>query len=156
MGLMQLPGGEGACSDTVLMYICVTTGRGATELTLDSSDVLLFEFPHGQYGNGASVSETRLAGNIIAGNLSRSADMDCFDTLNNVTDYCYTTRIVVHLTERTRCRTITCQTRVRVTVDKVINFGNSNLTRSKLISVCPSSPTRIVTIILPFLILNGA
>ena len=128
---MQLTGSGDECSDSVLFFSCITTGRGATELTLDSSDTPLFEFPHGQYEDGADVIETRLSGDITAGNLSRSTDLECFDTLNNVMDYCYTTKIVVLLTERTRCRTIRCRTRVRTTMDELMEFGNSSLTRSK-------------------------
>ena len=142
-GLMQLPGSRDKCSDLVLMYTCVTTGRGATELTLsgDLSDTTPFEFLHSQYETGADVNETRLDGNVIAGNLSRSADKDCFDILDGVMDYCYITRIVVRLTERTRCRTITCQTRVRIgDMDVVTEFGNASLTRSTLFnSIYPSS-----------------
>lgn len=128
-------GSGNECSDSALMYTCVTTGRGATELTLSGDPMPLLEFLHSRYENGADVNETLLDGDVIAGNLSRSADKNCFDTLDNVTDYCYITRIVVRLTERTRCRTITCQTRVRVIMDEVIVFGNDRLTRSTLFSV---------------------
>ena len=135
-GLTQLPGSGSICSDSVLMYTCVTTGRGATELTLfdDPNNMQLFEFLHSQYVNGASVNESRLGGDIIAGNLSRSANRDCFDTVENVMDYCYTMRITVRLTERTICRMITCQTRVFINMDVVTVFGNASFIRSTLFS----------------------
>ena len=131
---MQLPGSGDECSDSVLMYTCVTTGRGATELTLDSSDTPLVVFLHSQYANGATVNESRLNGDVVARILSRSADRDCFDILDNVTDYCYSMSIIVHLTERTRCKTMTCQTRVRIDMNIVTLFGNASLIRSKLFS----------------------
>ena len=88
----------------IVRSTCVSTGRGRTVLTV--GDDTLFSFSHFEYAGGANISVSQLDGNVTAGNLSRSAGMECSD----MTDYCYTMFVVVHLTEQTLCRVISCTT----------------------------------------------
>lgn len=106
----------------ILRFTCVSTGSGRTELMI--GDNMLFRFLHSEYAGGANINESQLDGNITAGNLSRSAGMDCSD----MTDYCYTMFVEVHLTEQTSCRVISCTT--ILLNGSEINVGSSTASRS--------------------------
>ena len=119
-GFMPLPS-RVDCPSTV-RFRCISTGRGRTVLTV--GDDTLFSFSHFEYAGGTNINESQLDGNITAGNLSRSAGMDCSD----MTDYCYTMFVEVHLTEQTSCRVIGCTT--ILLDDSKINVGSSTASRS--------------------------
>jgi hypothetical protein len=109
------------CPATILLK-CVSTGSGRTSIGI--GDEPPFEFFNSLYEGGASINESRLGGAITAGNLSRSADREC----SNMTDYCYTTFVEIHLTNETLCRVITCTLLTSSnTVDA--NFGSSTASR---------------------------
>ena len=116
------------CPDTI-RFRCDSTGSGRTLLRIHNpSDETSFDFSHSEYERGANTNESRLGGDITAGNLSRSTSLECLD----MTDYCYTTFVVVRLTERTLCRVITCMTTFRNGSDIIeTDFGNVTVTRSK-------------------------
>ena len=85
-GLVRLPESGDVCPD-IIQYRCITTGRGFASLTLEPGNIQLFHASHAEYVEGIE-SESRLGGDIIIGNLSRSTDMECFDEQSNTTDYC--------------------------------------------------------------------
>ena len=122
--------GDNTCSEEVLTFICVTAGRGATEVTLNNATVQDLEFSHSRYETGSAVNQS--SGDVSAGSLSRSQTQDCFDELTNTSSYCYETVIKVRLTEQTRCRTIGCRTRFRLDgVDRLVYFGDAAVARGK-------------------------
>ena len=131
-GLTQL-GSRDVCSKLVLSYICVTAGRGDTEVTLDNESFPTpLRFPHSMYEHGANVNQSSLDGDVTAGNLSRSQTEECFDELANSTSYCYTTVIRIRLTDQTWCKTIGCRTRFFIDgEDKLTEFGNATIARGK-------------------------
>ena len=125
-GFTRLPARNGIeCPDTIQLR-CDSTGSGRTLLRiLNSSDETPFDFSHSEYEGGASTNESRLGGDVTAGSLSRSTTRECLD----MTDYCYTTFVVVRLTERTLCRVITCMTTFRNGSDVIeTDFGNVTVT----------------------------
>ena len=129
-GLTKLESGDARCSEQVLTYVCVTAGRGATEVTLDNDTIPQLEFSHSRYETGSNVNQSSPDGDISAGNLSRSPTQLCLDRLQeNAPSYCYRTVIKVRLTERTRCRTIGCRTRFRTNEDMLEYYGNRTIAR---------------------------
>ena len=119
-GLTRLPD-RVDCPD-IIRFRCNTTGSGRTLFMIGNERP--FEFFHSEYDHGENITENRLDGNVTAGNLSRSASMECSD----MTDYCYTMFVEVHLAGQTLCRMITCKT---VLVDgSEITTGSSTVSRS--------------------------
>lgn len=136
-GLVKLPEPTGNTPGTCLQsglvkFVCITAGAGATEVVFGNEAP--FVFPHGGYASGSGVNVSRLDGAVSAGNLSRSANMDCYDNQTGRMDYCYYTSAVVHLTPPTRCMTLSCRTRFSPVngPDIVVPFGSSTVARSKL------------------------
>ena len=130
-GLTKLESDDARCSERVLTYTCVSSGKGATEVTLSHATIQGLEFSHSRYEMGSNVNLSSPDGDISAGNLSRSPTQQCLDRLQENTSYCYTTVIKVRLTERTRCMTIGCRTRFRTDVDRLEYFGNRTIARGK-------------------------
>ena len=119
------------CSEQVLTYVCVTAGKGATEVTFNN--MTLLQFPHGQFINGANVNLSRLDGNVTGGHLSQSQTKRCVDILTNrSSSFCYRTVINVHLTNQTRCMTIGCRTITRMDgMDRFVYFGDATIARGR-------------------------
>ena len=132
-GLTKLESDDARCSEQVLTYTCVSSGRGTTEVTLNNDTIQGLEFSHLLYEMGSIINQSSPDGDISAGNLSRSPIQQCLDRLQeNTSSYCYTTVINVRLTERTRCMTIGCRTRFRIdNVDRLEYFGNRTIARGK-------------------------
>ena len=131
VGLMRLSESGDECPDFI-QFKCNTTGIGRTSLTLDTSSDPFFSVSHAEYND--NIEPLRYLGDdIIVGNLSRSTDQDCFDQRNNRTDFCYTTMVVIRLTEQILCRVITCMTtEFRVGSGNIeTDYGNATITRSK-------------------------
>ena len=122
------------CSDIFQTYMCTTTGDGATVITLDGDCSSTLQFPHGSYETGSEVNRSCLNGEITAGNLSRSTAMECSD--DGTSDYCYYTRIVIRVTQSSRCKTLECKTVFNDgTTDVVRSFGNTTISESKLLVI---------------------
>ena len=135
------PGSKNVCSalGSDLTFRCTTTGRGDTLLTFERISVPEFRFRHSRYTSttpNQNENQTRLNNEIRGGNLLRSDSKDCFDILrNNVSDYCYTTSLVVLPTSRTLCGVVVCRTVFNNgTGDQPHNFGRAVIARSKLLS----------------------
>ena len=126
------------CSQSLPVFICTTSGRGETSLSISSvaGDPYILRFRHSTYENGGTIPEERFDSDLIAAvNLSRSIDKECFDRrrVNNVTDFCYTTTFIVRLTDRTICGTVSCSTIYNNgTSDIPLHFGNTTITTSEL------------------------
>lgn len=132
------PGSRGVCLESGLTFRCTTTGRGETELRFEalSSSVTPQEFlyRHSQYtpAPGTANEETRLDGELMAGNLSRSASEECFDGQRNIVDFCYTTLLVISATNSTLCGSIICTTIFyNGTADVLVEFGRLVIARSE-------------------------
>ena len=126
------------CSQSLPVFVCTTSGLGETRLSISSvarlSDPYALKFRHSMYGNGLeTIIEDHFNSDLIAAvNLSRSIDKECFDRVNNMTDFCYTTTFVVHLTDRTICGTVSCSTIFNNgTHDISLEFGNATITTGK-------------------------
>lgn len=138
-----LPGSKNVCSalESDLTFRCTTTGRGDTLLILNFERISVPElrFRHSRYTPttpNQNENQTRLDNEVRGGNLLRSDSKDCFDTLrSNVSDYCYTTSLVVLPTSRTLCGVVVCRTVFNNgTGDQPYNFGRVIIARSKLLS----------------------
>lgn len=132
------PGSDDVCLRSDLTFRCTTTGRGDTKLMFEgiSVSVPAFRFRHALYNLDTPNQENndnRLDGDLRAGNLSRRSDRDnCFNSQHNTSD-CYTTSLVVRLTDRTMCGVIICSTIFNNgTEDIPSTFGNTTIARSEL------------------------
>ena len=131
------PGSDDVCSESELIFRCTTTGRGDTELRFGDTQVPIseFRFRHSRYRTetpNQDENETRLDGKVMAGDLLRSASEGCFDMLRNTTDFCYTTSLVIRITDRIRCGTIVCSNIFNNGTDEVTTlFGSAVIARSK-------------------------
>ena len=124
------------CSQSLLVFVCTTSGLGETRISLSNVDEEPLTFRHSKYGNGSTkvaAVESIYRDIISAINLTRSRDKDCFDPMNkNGMDFCYTTTVVVHLVDRTICNTINCYTIFNNgTRDISEQFGSATITTSK-------------------------
>ena len=131
-GLTQVPrdSTDETCSQN---FVCITTAPGSATEILFNDSAELIEFRHALYENGAGEMSKLFGGDVIAGNLSRFA-------INGTNDYCYTTNIHVQITENTRCKIMTCQTRRTVGTgstarDEIQDFGSKIVTSGKFISM---------------------
>ena len=138
--LLEQPGST--CSET---YECTTTGSSEFVLKLDGQEI--FSRSHSVYSeDGAEVNELAFDGYVTVRNLSKSSAKDCFDVLQNTTDFCFKTTFIVRLAPGTRCRLIECTTSTLFrtslpngTIEtKNLTFGNATIAnRSKLIARVP-------------------
>jgi hypothetical protein len=135
-----LPGSENVCSAMVsdLTFRCTTTGLGDTSFIFEKISVPGpdIRFRHSRYTPtipNQNLNETRLDDEIRAGNLLRSDSEECVDVLrNNVSDYCYTTSLVVLPTDRTLCGVVVCRTVFNTgSGDQPYDFGRAIIGRSK-------------------------
>ena len=109
---------------------CFTTGKGATEVTINNKRSQDFKFYHSRYADGSSVNQSSPDGNVNAGDLSISQTQEYSGELaNGSASFCFRTVINVHLA-LTRCKTIGWRTRFRINgVDKFVYYGNATIAR---------------------------
>ena len=125
-GIVRIPDPSGRFCPNVLKYTCTTTGRGTTELNISPDTV--FSYRQSQFAQGGQ-NDAALDGELTAGNLSRSGIMECYDRRRNMSDYCFTARLAVEVTNRTVCQNITCTT--AFTGEETIEFGKETIQWSK-------------------------
>ena len=105
-------GNENECSESELTFRCTTTGKGTTVLSFEEISVPKSEFRHSRYTSDSpnqNDNKDYFDGEIRVGNLSLSNSEQCFNSRHNSSD-CYTTSLVVRISNRTMCGIIVCRT----------------------------------------------
>ena len=127
-GFTRLPDSGDGCPDFI-QFQCISTGRGSASMTLSPSREPFFSESHAAYADPFEPLSL-LNGDIEIQSLSRSTDEECFDELDNITDYCFTLTMLVQYTEQTMCRDIMCMTILRDGSNESITvFGNVTVSR---------------------------
>ena len=124
-----------ACSQSLPVFVCTTSGLGDTVLSLSSVEGEPLRYRHSRYRNDVTtvpVMESHYRELIPTVNLSKSTDKECLDRVNMTDSVCYTTTFVVRLTGKTVCSTINCYTIFNDgTRDISEQFGSATITTSK-------------------------